>query len=206
MVLLDDPEHALAAEAPALSLSLGLLDTAASFLDRHACEDQAGRHVAPASVGAEFGHVSPRLTLSFLFRCRATACEGLRLQRGGWLQLVVAGALTLGLTSIVAMFIRSSLFGVLQMICGTEVSARFWTTFSLVLLVMGPLFLVFTAAGGAESLADFVRRTVYLVSFGVIAAFLAMGAAVMLSAPSQALARHRVAQITQDGLVPPVTN
>ena len=113
-----------------------------------------------------------------------------------WLQLVIAAALTLGLTTVVALIIRRPLHGVLQLVCGTEVSARFWTTFALVLLVMGPLFLVFTAAGGAANLADFVRRTVYLVSFGVIGAFLVMGAAVMLSAPSQALARRRVEDIS----------
>lgn len=120
-----------------------------------------------------------------------------------WLQLVVAAVTTLGLTTVVALVIRGPLHGVLQLVCGTEVSARFWTTFSLVLLVMGPLFLVFTAAGGATSLADFVRRTVYLVSFGVIGAFLVMGAAVMLSAPSQALARRRVEEITATPAVTP---
>ena len=112
-----------------------------------------------------------------------------------WMQLVIAAVLTLGLTTTVAVVIRRSLFGVLQLICGHDVGARFWTTFASVLMVMGPLFLVFTAAGGADNLADFVRRAVYLVSFGLIAAFLVMGAAVMLSAPSQALSRARSAQI-----------
>jgi len=112
-----------------------------------------------------------------------------------WLQLAVAGVLTLGLTSVAALIIRKPLHGVLQLICGHETGARFWTTFSTMLLVVAPLFLVFTAAGGAESLADFVRRTVYLVSFGIIAAFLAMGAAVMLSGPSQAMSRRRAAEL-----------
>lgn len=112
-----------------------------------------------------------------------------------WMQLVIAAVLTLGLTTTVAIVIRRSLFGVLQLICGHDVGARFWTTFASVLMVMGPLFLVFTAAGGADNLADFVRRAVYLVSFGLIAAFLVMGAAVMLSAPSQAMTRVRSAQI-----------
>ena len=97
-----------------------------------------------------------------------------------WLQLVIAAALTLGLTTAVSLAIRGPLFAVLDMICGSVVAARFWTTFACVLLVMGPLFLVFTAAGGAANLADFVRRAVYLVSFGVIVAFLVMGAAVMM--------------------------
>ena len=113
-----------------------------------------------------------------------------------WLQLVIAAAVTLGLTTIVALVIRRPLFGVLQLICGHDVSARFWTTFASVLMVMGPLFLVFTAAGGATNLADFVRRAVYLVSFGLIAAFVVMGAAVMMSAPSQAMARLRSEQIS----------
>ncbi len=112
-----------------------------------------------------------------------------------WMQLIIAAVLTLGLTTTVAIVINRSLFGVLQLICGHDVGARFWTTFASVLMVIGPLFLVFTAAGGADNLADFVRRAVYLVSFGLIAAFLVMGAAVMLSAPSQALARVRSAQI-----------
>ena len=112
-----------------------------------------------------------------------------------WLQLVIAAVLTLGLTTTVALVIRRPLFGVLQLICGTDVGARFWTTFASVLMVMGPLFLVFTAAGGADNLADFVRRAVYLVSFGIIGAFLVMGCAVMLSAPSKAMARQRSAQI-----------
>ncbi len=121
-----------------------------------------------------------------------------------WMQLVIAAVLTLGLTTTVAIVIRRSLFGVLQLICGHDVGARFWTTFASVLMVMGPLFLVFTAAGGADSLADFVRRAVYLVSFGLIAAFLVMGAAVMLSAPSQAMARVRSAQIAAGVIDRPV--
>jgi hypothetical protein len=120
-----------------------------------------------------------------------------------WLQLILAAFLTLSLTSIVAMVIRRPLFGVLQLVCGTDVGARFWTTFTGVLLVMGPLFLVFTAAGGAASMADFVRRAVYLVSFGVIGAFLAMGAAVMLSAPSRAMGERRAAQIARHGFDAP---
>ena len=113
-----------------------------------------------------------------------------------WMQLVIAAVLTLGLTAGAALVIRKPLFAVLQLVCGTEVSARFWTTFAAVLLVMGPLFLVFTAAGVAENLADFVRRTVYLVSFGIIGAFLVMGGAVMMSAPSQAMTRRRAEEIT----------
>lgn len=116
-----------------------------------------------------------------------------------WIQLVLAGALTVGVTSAVALVIRRPLRGVLQLICGQDVSADFWTSFSTVLIVMGPLFLVFTAAAGAENLADFVRRTVYLVSLGVIGAFLVMGAAVMLSIPSQALARNRAVEIERAG-------
>ena len=112
-----------------------------------------------------------------------------------WLQLIIAAAVTLGLTTTIALVIRGSLFGVLQLICGHDVGARFWTTFALVLMVMGPLFLVFTAAGGADNLADFVRRAVYLVSFGIIGAFAVMGCAVMLSAPARSLSRARSAQI-----------
>ena len=113
-----------------------------------------------------------------------------------WLQLILAAGLTLTLTSISAALIHRPLYGVLELVCGTTVAARFWTTFAAILIVMGPLFLVFTAAGGATNLADFVRRAVYLVSFGIIGAFLIMGAAVMLSAPSRAVRDRRVAEIT----------
>ena len=121
-----------------------------------------------------------------------------------WLQLIFAAVLTLGLTSIVAIVIRRPLHGVLQLICGTEVAAQFWTVFSAVLLVIGPLFLVFVAAGGAASMADFVRRAVYLVSFGIIGALCVMGAAVMLSLPGRALNERRAAQIAQLGLDAPI--
>ncbi len=77
------------------------------------------------------------------------------------------------------------LYGVLHMICGEEVGARFWTTFASVLLVLEPLFLVFAAATGAQTMAELVRRSVYLGSFGVIGAFLVRGAAVMLSGPAR---------------------
>ncbi len=116
----------------------------------------------------------------------------------GWMQLVLAAVLTLGLTSVVALVIRKPLFGVLQLVCGSDVGARFWTTFAAVLLMFGPLFLVFTAGGTTINLADFVRRTVYLASLGIIGAFLIMGAAVMLNAPSQAMARHRADRIARD--------
>jgi hypothetical protein len=108
-----------------------------------------------------------------------------------WEQLIIAALLTLGLTTAVSLVIRKPLHAVLELICGTAVSAHFWTTFALVLLIAGPLFLVFTAAGGAQSLADFVRRTIYLVSFGIIAGFLVMGSAVMLSVSGHAAPNGR---------------
>ncbi len=121
-----------------------------------------------------------------------------------WLQLIIAAVLTLGLASLAAAIIHRPLFDVLKLVCGTDVGARFWTTFSAVMLVVGPLFLVFTAAGGAASLADFVRRAVYLVSLGVIGGFLTMGAAVMMSAPSKALVARRSAEIAvSDALADP---
>lgn len=117
-----------------------------------------------------------------------------------WLQLVLAAAFALGLSAGAAAYIRPSLFGVLAQVCGTDVAARFWTSFSVVLTVVGPLYLVFVAAGNATSLADFVRRSVYLASFGIIAAFAVMGAAVMLSPPSQAMSRRRAAQVAAEGV------
>jgi hypothetical protein len=49
------------------------------------------------------------------------------------------------------------------------------------MLVFGPLFLVCYAAGRAQNLAEFIRQAVYLISFGLIGAFVLMGAAVLMS-------------------------
>ncbi len=117
----------------------------------------------------------------------------------GWFELVAVGTVTLTLSTLVAYLIRRDLFGILEQICGTKVSARFWTSFSIVLIVVGPLFLVSVGSADAASTADFVRRAVYLTSFGIIGAFCVMAAAVMLSPPSQALTRNRTAQVQGSG-------
>ncbi len=112
-----------------------------------------------------------------------------------WFRLTVAGGLTWAITVTVAFVIKRQLRAVLRLICGSDVGADFWTTFATVLTVFGPLLLVSASTNGAETPPQFVQRVVYLISLGIIGAFLAMGAAVMLSAPSQALSRRHAAQI-----------
>src|ERR1700744_2797655 len=98
----------------------------------------------------------------------------------GWGQLAIALGLTLSLTLIVAGVMRRPLYAILQFICGTDTGARFWTAYSTVILVVGPLFLVSFGSFGSNSLADFVRRTTMLISLGQILTVAFMGIAVRL--------------------------
>ena len=77
------------------------------------------------------------------------------------------------------------LFAVLELVCQSAVATRFWTSFTAVMLVCGPLFLVCFAAGQARGPADFIRQAVYLCSLGLIGAFIIMGVAVIRSVRQQ---------------------
>ena len=98
----------------------------------------------------------------------------------GWSQLTVALGLTLSLTLTVAAVMRRPLYAILELICGTDTGARFWTTYSSVILVVGPMFLVSLGSFGSINLADFVRRTTMLISLGLIVTVAIMGIAVRL--------------------------
>ncbi len=98
-----------------------------------------------------------------------------------WIELGSAIALTLAITVVVVALIRQPLAGVLDLVCGEPAASRFWATFASLMLVFGPLFLVCYAAGRAQNLAEFIRQAVYLISFGLIGAFVLMGAAVLMS-------------------------
>lgn len=98
-----------------------------------------------------------------------------------WIELCIALALTLAATLTIARIMWRPLHGVLELVCHGPVPARFWTTFASVMLVCGPLFLVCFAAGRAETLAAFIRQAVYLLSLGLIGAFVIMGIAVATS-------------------------
>lgn len=98
-----------------------------------------------------------------------------------WIELGSAIALTLAITVVVVALIRQPLAGVLDLVCGEPAASRFWATFASIMLVFGPLFLVCYAAGRAQNLAEFIRQAVYLISFGLIGAFVLMGVAVLLS-------------------------
>ena len=98
----------------------------------------------------------------------------------GWNQLAIALGLTLTLSLTVASVMRRPLYAILQFICGTDPGARFWTTYSSVILVIGPMFLVSLGSFGSANLADFVRRTTMLISLGLIVTVAIMGLAVRL--------------------------
>lgn len=95
-----------------------------------------------------------------------------------WTQLFIAWGLTLGLTLVVAAIMHRPLYAVLQSICGTDIGARFWTAYSSVMTVVGPLFLVSWGSFGTSNLADFVRRAMVLISLGLILTVIVMGIAV----------------------------
>ncbi len=101
----------------------------------------------------------------------------------GWDELAIAWGLTLSLTLMVAAVMRRPLYAILKTICGTDTAARFWTAYSTVMLVVGPLFLVSLGSFGSPSLADFVRRTTMLISFGQIVTVAIMGIAVRVCSP-----------------------
>jgi hypothetical protein len=100
-----------------------------------------------------------------------------------WDELAIAWGLTLSLTLMVAAVMRRPLYAILKTICGTDMAARFWTAYSTVMLVVGPLFLVSLGSFGSPSLADFVRRTTMLISFGQIVTVAIMGIAVRVCSP-----------------------
>lgn len=95
-----------------------------------------------------------------------------------WIQLGTTLVLTLVCTLTVAAIIWRPLHGVLELICQAPAAARFWTTFSAVMLVCGPLFLVSFAASRSQSMAEFIRQAVCLCALGLIGAFIIMGLAV----------------------------
>jgi surface polysaccharide O-acyltransferase-like enzyme len=117
-----------------------------------------------------------------------------------WTQLAIAWGLTLALTLIVAAIMRRPLFAVLQFICGTDIGARFWTAYSSIMIVTGPLFLVSLGALGTTNLADFVRHSMVLISLGLIGTVMIMGLAVrtasrqMPQAPQRLPASHEPAE------------
>jgi len=101
-----------------------------------------------------------------------------------WTQLGIAWGLTLVLTLIVAAVMQRPLFAVLELVCKTGVGARFWTVFSSLMIVVGPLFLVSFGALGGGTLADYVRRVMVLLSLGLIVTVSVMGFAVWGSTKS----------------------
>ena len=105
-----------------------------------------------------------------------------------WTQLGIAWGLTLILTLIVAAIMRPPLFAVMQFVCGTDIGARFWTAFSSIMIVVGPLFLVSLGALGTTTLADFVRRSMVLISLGLITTVACMGLAVRSATRKQPVA------------------
>jgi len=97
--------------------------------------------------------------------------------------LGIAWGLTFLLTLTVVAILRGPLFAVLQFICGTDIGARFWTAYSSVMIVVGPLFTVSFAAMPMSDLSDFLRVVMVRLSLGLIGAMAIMGVAV-LSVPA----------------------
>jgi hypothetical protein len=92
--------------------------------------------------------------------------------------LAIAWGLTILLTLTVVAILRAPLYAVLQYICGTDIGARFWTTYSSVMIVIGPLFLVSITSFAQASLSDFLRSVMVRLSLGLIGAVVIMGLAV----------------------------
>lgn len=95
-----------------------------------------------------------------------------------WTYFASAVGLTLTLSLTVALVIRAPLLSVLKHICGTDIGARFWTTYACVMIVVGPLFLVAGFVKDGVDLIHFLRSTVAMTAFGLIGTFIIMGWAV----------------------------
>ena len=100
--------------------------------------------------------------------------------------LGTAWGLTFVLTLTVVAILRAPLFAVLQFICGTDVGARFWTAYSSVMIVVGPIFTVSFAAIQTADLADFLRIVMVRLSLGLIGAMVVMGVSVYSVRPPKA--------------------
>ncbi len=92
--------------------------------------------------------------------------------------LAIAWGLTFALTLTVVAILRGPLYAVLQYVCGTDIGARFWTTYSSVMIVVGPLFLVSIGSISQANLGDFLRSVMVRLSLGLIGAVIIMGVAV----------------------------
>ena len=92
--------------------------------------------------------------------------------------LGIAWGLTFLLTLTVVAILRGPLFAVLQFICGTDIGARFWTAYSSVMIVVGPLFTVSFAPMLTGDLSDFLRNVMVRLCFGLIGAMVVMGLSV----------------------------
>lgn len=92
--------------------------------------------------------------------------------------LGTAWGLTFLLTLTVVAILRGPLFAVLQFICGTDVGARFWTAYSSVMIVVGPLFTVSFGPIQTGDLSEFLRAIMVRLSLGLIGAMVVMGVAV----------------------------
>lgn len=96
--------------------------------------------------------------------------------------LLLTYALTALIATLAAVVLWRPLSILLPELCGTEQRSRFWTVWSIVMMVATPLLLV-SLRSIATSPTDLVQGTVTSALFGVLLALVGMGFAVWSRSP-----------------------
>ncbi|QSR19028.1 hypothetical protein [Novosphingobium sp. KA1] len=102
------------------------------------------------------------------------------------LEPISALLLTYALTALVATLAAAVLWRPLSILlaelCGTEERSRFWTVWSMVMMVATPMLFV-SMSSVAVSPADLIRGTMTSALMGVLLALVGMGLAVWTRSP-----------------------
>lgn len=108
----------------------------------------------------------------------------------------IGGAMLLG--GIVAGAVRRPLFNLLTDVCGTADRARFWTVFTMILLVLAPMIgPLFLASFPPKTLSwnVYLARSLFYAVVCLSAALLIAGRRIWLPIASGAIAPQRPARI-----------
>ncbi|MFC0685046.1 hypothetical protein [Novosphingobium clariflavum] len=96
--------------------------------------------------------------------------------------LLITYALTALVATLAAVVLWRPLSILLAELCGTEERSRFWTVWSMVMMVATPMLFV-SLSDLATSPADLIRGTMTSALMGVLLALVGMGCAVWTRSP-----------------------
>lgn len=96
--------------------------------------------------------------------------------------LLITYALTALVATLAAVVLWRPLSILLAELCGTEERSRFWTVWSMVMMVATPMLFV-SMSSVATSPAQLIRSTMTSALFGILLALVGMGLAVWTRSP-----------------------